>query len=162
MNMFRILLSTFLIGIVLVGAWSYRTLLLAKAEAPPAQLSAEPYTLILSKEVAHPGEQLNLTVEGKNKDHVLRGIDSALEHWDVKTWTPKFVLLTDSSPSSHSFPLPPDIVIRSVGLTGPGPEVIELPSELPPGWYRIRKTIIVEEPGLNKEYTLYARLQVRL
>lgn len=139
------------------------------SQEPPADTPVgEQLRLIVSKEVARPGEELSIRVEVDPTakvdptTEVMRGVDAYLECWNGQEWTTRFsfILDTDGGEKPTVHPFPPRVETIDLGLLGPGPEPIKLPSELPSGWYRIRKDISLMEGAQWDDRTLYARLQV--
>lgn len=99
-------------------------------------------SLLLSTSEVKPGERITLTlpVEGK----VSRGGYADLECWSGSEWMPIFELShRNGVPSAYLY----GGVRADVGHDGPGPEPALIPTELKPGWYRIRKDGYLQPGG---------------
>lgn len=130
-------------------------------EADPAEEG--PFRLIPSRTEVRAGEEITITINSQQPVSILRGVDSYLECWDGKEWAIRYLLLTavssGSKPSAYPYPTT-HVAIESIGLIGPGPDAIRLPGDLRPGWYRIRKTFLLEDGKSSVPHTAYARLRV--
>lgn len=126
-------------------------------EPPPAALTAESdaVRLVLSKDVARPGERITMTFTGP-RERITRGLSAALECWDGRQWAPQYVLISGTIPSAMPWAKHP--VINSIGYDGIQPERIKLPEEIEPGRYRIRKEISVT--GEDQTRTLHAFVEI--
>lgn len=126
---------------------------------PPRPDIGSPY-LALSLETAPPGTDLTFTIVDEPAADVTRGVDSYLECWDGQGWSPRFILFTDvhGGPSSLVYGT---VAIISLGLPGTGPEVVRLPDQLHPGWYRLRKGYVTGGGETLRQRTGLAYLQVR-
>lgn len=122
----------------------------------------EDLKLTLSKNVAHPGEVLTLAIISPQSIQGTRGITSYLECWDGGQWVPEFVLISGSEghPPS-SVPVDQHPVIPDMGFSLNQPEQIKVPKNIPAGFYRITKTVVITPEGAtNQPRTLHAPLQV--
>lgn len=98
--------------------------------------------LLLSKTEVKPGEQITLTLPVN--DGVTRGAYADLECWNGSEWMPLFTLYHGSGqPMAYLYGGMRD----AVGFAGPGPEPVLIPSQLKPGWYRIRKDAYLHPDG---------------
>jgi hypothetical protein len=128
-----------------------------------AQLAANGAALITSDETARPGQRITLSLRYDQPMSISRGIDSYLECWNGNEWVTKFLMVSASgseTPAVQPYPLPPDVTIPGVGITGLGPESVNLPTRLSPGWYRIRKQVSILDGDILRKVDLYCLIKV--
>jgi hypothetical protein len=104
--------------------------------APPE----EPSHIVVRPATARPGEIVDLIFS----EHADRGALFTLARWDGTAWEPaSFGLTSDGHgaydcadcPSWVAGPGPFDMV--DIGISGPGPDRVEIPDVAPPGRYRV-------------------------
>ncbi|MGE5675871.1 MAG: hypothetical protein ACM3XM_18645 [Mycobacterium leprae] len=115
---------------------------------------------LLIPAVMNPGEAFALSIlVSAPAGQIPRGVDSYLECWDGRHWSPRYIFLVGPGDPDNraSAQIMGNQVLLAIGLPGPGPERLALPTTIPKGWYRLRKEVIVK----SKQQTLTALFEVR-
>lgn len=145
-----------------VAGWSWRASCQSKVpETDSAE--ASPFRLTPSKTQVWAGEEITIMIESRQPGSIERGIDAYLECWDGENWVTKYTLITplENDRGPYVYPYPAGVPIEDIALLGPGPDIIRLPGNLKPGWYRIRKRFsLVLGNGEYVSQTAYARLRI--
>lgn len=118
--------------------------------------------LVPSQQVVKSGELITITIDGDlpTGTQIVRGIDSYLECWAGSGWSTRFLMLTGNPPYYKRYPLPSGMRIEDLGLLGSGPEPVQIPETITPGWYRIRKEFRLERGPEHEKHTVYAYVTV--
>lgn len=109
-----------------------------------------------------PGREFTLTVAGASKNELTRGLAAYLECWDGKDWSPRYTLFSppgDSGPGAAIYSQ--QQVILTIGFDASAPGRFVLPSDLAPGWYRIRLEVSGTVNGAYAPYRLWTPIEVK-
>lgn len=112
--------------------------------------------------VLTPGGELQVALSAPNHDAMTEST-ATLEKSRGGTWQPVYVLTSDAVRGPHALPIPPGgptPTTFGVGLDEDAVQVLKLPGDLPPGQYRIVKSVsdlaADRQFDLSREFDVHA------
>lgn len=94
-------------------------------------------------------------VEVRFPDEPLRGLRYVLEHWTDDSWEPLYTLRAGNNGSGDAtwWPVAEDRPIGAIGIVGPGPDLVVIPSDAESGTYRLCTDVVEDQTAVELENT---------